>query len=321
VFIIENHRYPVHSIHGFRGDRSEGRKKGQAGRRLYPRRGIEDIMILSETTEIIRALYGQNMQQITIERMVLGLFFGGVKLSNGCGGISYMPTSDIHENNGCESMSSWTPRPGTFRGTPVSQILDMKTSSPLLGTIQLLVLNALSSLFFTKDRYRITYDSDVLDNIDTQSIKKVAMIGAITPFIKIFKNAKNIKFHVIEKKKQSLREDERKYYVPAEKAAYIIPLCDTVIITGATVANGTIEELLRYVKSGTKVIVTGPTVSFLPDALFKRHVDIVSGTMVTAVDKTLDMLAEGAGAYHLFEASCLRKINIIRNVRNDTGRP
>ena len=275
-------------------------------------------MILSETIDVIRELYGGKLQQITIERIVLGLFFGGVKLSNGCGGISYMPTSEIHNNPGCESMSFTNPGPGAFRNTPVSLILDIKAPSALLGMVQLLLMNALSPPFFTENRYRIIYDKDVLNIIDTRSIRKIAMIGAITPFLKVLKDVKGITLHVIEQKKQSLSKDERKYYVPSERAGEVIPLCDTVVITGATVANGTIAELLSYAHSAARVIVTGPTASFLPDALFKRHVDVVSGTIVTAADKALDILAEGGGAYHLFKASCLRKINIIRVGRSDS---
>ena len=91
-----------------------------------------------------------------------------------------------------------------------------------------------------------------LTYIDIGSIKKVAMIGAITPFLKVLKDVKDITLHVIEKKKQSLREDEVKYYVPSERACEVIPLCDTVIITGASVANGTIDELLGYAHSVCK---------------------------------------------------------------------
>lgn len=158
-------------------------------------------MILSETTGLIRKLYGEKLQQVTIERIVLGLFFGGVKLSNGCGGISYMPTSEIHNNPGCESMSFSKPEPGTFRNTPVSAILDVKAPSALLGMVKLLLLNALSPPFLTEDRYRISYDSDALDNIDIGSIRRIAMIGAITPFLRVLKDANDITLHVIEKKK------------------------------------------------------------------------------------------------------------------------
>ena len=275
-------------------------------------------MIVVETVHVIRELYGEYLKHVTIERMVIGIFFAGVKLSTGSGGVSYTPVSEIHGDPRCGSLSRAKPGPGNFQGTPVSEILDASERSPLLNTIRLVVLNALSPLFLTESRYRIMSGCDVLSSIDLGSIKRVAMVGAIAPLLTKFRGLGDIQVHVIEKKKQSLREDEMQYYVPSERASEIIPLCDTVIITGASIANGTIDGLLDYTHADARVIITGPTVSFLPDALFRRHVDVVSGTVVTDVDRTLDILAEGGGAYHLFEASCLRKINVIRNGRSDS---
>jgi uncharacterized protein (DUF4213/DUF364 family) len=136
------------------------------------------------------------------------------------------------------------------------------------------------------------------------------MVGAFAPFLKKFKKVDGIHLRVIEKKKGNLREDEMRYFVPAEDAWEVIPECDVAIITGSAVANGTMDELLNYVRPETMTIVVGPTASFLPDAFFRRNVDIVSGVSVIKPDKTLDMLVEGAGAYHLFD-TCMKKINII----------
>jgi uncharacterized protein (DUF4213/DUF364 family) len=268
-------------------------------------------MILTDTIHIIRNLYGESLKDIVIERLVLGVFFTGVKLSTGYGGVSYTPIAELHNNPCCSSMSFQKPGAGNFKGTPVREILNEPAGSPLLNTVRLVILNALSPPFLTAERYKMTYDRDVLIAADVESMKKVAMVGAFTPFLDVFKKRADIELHVIEKKTQSFREDEAQYYVPSEKAGEIIPQCDTVIITGATVANGTIDQLLTYTNPGAKVIVTGPTVSFLPDALFERNVGIVGGTIVTDVDRALDLLAEGAGAYQLF-GTCVRKINIMR---------
>ena len=57
--------------------------------------------------------------------------------------------------------------------------------------------------------------------------------------------------------------------------------------------------------------MTGPTASILPDVQFANNVSAMSGVYVTEPDLALDMLAEGAGAYHLF-GTCVRKINVLR---------
>jgi uncharacterized protein (DUF4213/DUF364 family) len=150
------------------------------------------------------------------------------------------------------------------------------------------------------------------------------MIGAFPPFLERFRRIKDIQLNVLERKRESLIGDSARYFVPASDARLIIPLCDTVIITGAAIANGTIDELLSYMRPDAQVIVTGPTASFLPDALFKRNVGVVSGVVVTGPDETLDMLSEGVGAYHLFTNAYVKKINVLNknatNSNNNRGK-
>ncbi len=223
-----------------------------------------------------------------------------------------MPTAEIHNDRYYETMPSSKPGPGAFSEAPVSSILSIESPSMLLRTVRLLLLNALSQPFLTESRYELSHDKDVLKHIDFRTVKRAAMIGAINPFLKVFKEHKEITLHVIDKKEHSLKGSDRAYYLPSEMSAHTLPLCDTVIITGAAVANGTIEELLTYTNPQSTVIVTGPTAGFIPEALFQRGVAVVGATVLSNVDRALTLLAEGAGAYHLFRASCLRKVNILK---------
>ena len=56
-------------------------------------------------------------------------------------------------------------------------------------------------------------------------------------------------------------------------------------------------------KPGAEIIVTGPTVSMLPDAFFKRGVTSLGGIAVTKADELLDVLSEGGSGYHFFGRS------------------
>jgi len=203
--------------------------------------------------------------------------------------------------------------PVALKGMSAYDVLNNLSDVPMYKTVKIVVLNALSALFLTRDRYFIIEDSDVLDSINLDITKRIGMVGAFPPFIKRLKKVSNIQLNVIERNKESLISDDAKYFVPAEDAQSIIPLCDTVIITGASIANGTIDKLLSYTRPDAQVIVTGPTASFLPDAFFKRNVDVVGGVSVVRPDETIDMLSEGVGAYHLFK-KCVKKINIFDRV-------
>jgi uncharacterized protein len=265
-------------------------------------------MIVEETIATIQERYGEALKDITVERLVIGVFFTGVKLSNGCGGISYTPTADIHGPRGSASMFP-EKRRVRFKGTSVHDILAMADSAPLFNTVKIVLLNALSGPIMSGGGYRVVNAGDALDMIDMGTIRKAAMVGAISPILRKLKEKGGIEIHVIERKKESLHGDVA-LYAPPEDAPRIIPLCDTVIITGASIANGTIDGLLSYTQPAARVIVVGPTASFLPDAFFKRNVDILCGVKITKPDLALDMLGEGMSALDLF-GECVEKINIL----------
>jgi uncharacterized protein (DUF4213/DUF364 family) len=269
-------------------------------------------MIIEKTADLIRGLYGEKIKDVKIERIIIGIFFTGVKLSDGSGGVAYTPIADLHSVGCCPSMAAERPAIAPLKGMSVHDVLKQTKRSMLSDLVQLVVMNALSSRFITSDRYRIVYDADALDLIDLRGAGKIGMVGAFIPFLKLFKMIPEIDLAVIEKKRETLKEDEMRFYVPADRARDVLPACDTVIITGSTMANGTIDELLTFTGPDAHVIVIGPTASILPDVLFANNVNTVSGVHVTDPDLALDMLAEGAGAYHLFGA-CVRKINILRN--------
>jgi uncharacterized protein (DUF4213/DUF364 family) len=269
-------------------------------------------MILNETLQEIQTLYGGKLDGIRIDKIIIGLFFTGVELSNGFGGVGYTPTADLHGVACCSSMAVESPTPVRLKGLSVTELLNWKGNSPLTNVVKLVVMNALSAPFLNEENYRIVYDADALDLIDLCSAGKIGMVGAFVPFLKRFKVMEGIDLSVVEQKKDSLRADEMQFYVPAEQASVVLPACDTVIITGASIANGTIDDLLSFTRPGATVIVTGPTASMLPDALFQKNASIVSGVEVTDTDKALDLLAEGAGAYRLFTDACVRKINILK---------
>ncbi len=265
-------------------------------------------MIVDETVDLLRQLYGEQIKKLTIERIVIGVFFSGVRLSDGSGGVAYTPTSDLHDA-GCCSMARPTPVP--FKGMAVSEALEQRGGSMLSELVKLVVMNALSSKFITPERYHVVYEADALDLIDLKMAGKIGMVGAFIPFLKQFKIIPGIDLSVIERRPESLRPEEMSFYVPAERAGDVLPVCDTVIVTGASIANRTIDELLAATKPGANVIVTGPTASLLPDVFFEHNVAAASGVQVTNPDMALDMLAEGAGAYQLFGA-CVRKMNVLR---------
>ena len=62
--------------------------------------------ILQETVEIVKDRLSGSLEGITVERMVIGVFFTGVKISNGSGGICFTPVKEIPEAVCCPTSFS-----------------------------------------------------------------------------------------------------------------------------------------------------------------------------------------------------------------------
>lgn len=268
-------------------------------------------MIIPETVEILKNRYAGRLEGLAVEKVSVGLFYSGVKLSNGDAGVSYTPAADIQETIVCcPKMAAKKQAEKPFKGMPVLELLEMEENSLLTRTVKVAALNALSRESVSNGAYNLVMDRDVLELMPMADAKRVCMVGAFVPFLKKLKEMRKVDLSVVEFRKNALREDEQKYYVSPENSAQAMNAADILIITGSSIANGSIDGLLDYVRPQTVSAVVGPTSSFIPDALFKRNIRMVSGVVVTDSDKALDIISEGGGAYHLFQ-SAVSKVTML----------
>ena len=259
--------------------------------------------ILRETQEYIQAELGEEINGITLERLVIGLFFTGVKLSNGLGGICFTPIKTIPEAVCCPSSAKAMPSSGQLKGKPVTELLKgMYKGNSLLKAIGIAVLNALSETCWQKNPprgYEIQSNVDALDAVEIPENAYAVVVGALVPFIRKLKKRER-PFTILEMDPSTLKQDEMPYYAHGSRAPEFVPKADVLVITGTTLINDTLDNLLSLAKPGAHIVVVGPTASLLPQAFFKRGVDIIGGIAVTNPDELLDLLAEAGSGYHFF---------------------
>ncbi|MFW5648120.1 MAG: Rossmann-like domain-containing protein [Candidatus Alkaliphilus sp. MAG34] len=259
--------------------------------------------ILRETIEQVKSILGEEMDDITVERAVMGLFYTGVKLSNGEGGICFTPIKDIPEAVCCPSSAKEMPLSGKISGQKAECFIEgMFKGSVLRKALGIAVLNALSATCWNlkghKGNYKIIYDADPVDeNTTILQHKTTTVVGALIPYIKMLKENKS-KFFILELDPKTLKEDELDHFMPVDKAHEALGQSDLIIITGTAIINDTLEGLLSMAKEGAEIIVVGPTASILPDAFFKRGVKKIGSLAVTKPDELLDILAEAGSGYH-----------------------
>ena len=270
-----------------------------------------DNAILRETVGMIVDAFGSDLEMITIERAVFGLFFSGVKLSTGHGGVCYTPVKEMPEAVCCPSSARAMPLSGRLKGRTAAEYLEYIFDRNILKrTLGIAALNALSTLYWQlkppRD-YTIQYGYNAFDDVDPRRYDYSVVVGALVPMLKKL-IAANADFTVMEMDSRTLKGKELDHYLPPSEAAKCIPKADLMVITGVTVLNDTLPGLLELRKPGAEIIVTGPTVSMLPEAFFKRGVTSLGGIVVTKADELLDLLCEGGSGYHFFGQSAEQTI-------------
>jgi len=271
----------------------------------------ETDQILKETIENIKNILGPRLDEIKVERVVIGIFFTGVKLTTGEGGLCYTPVKAIPEAVCCPSSARAMPNSGSLTKRPISLYFDDALSSkPIRKALGIAVINALSDLCWKSNPpvgYTITKGIDAMDTVEIYEDDFVVVIGALAPLLKVLlKRGKS--FNVIEQDPRTLKPDEMPFFVPVDKTNECVPKADLLVITGTTLINSTLEGLLSLAHKNARIVVMCPTASMLPDAFFKRGVDILGGDIVTKPDELLDVIAEGGSGYHFFEKSADRVV-------------
>ena len=266
-------------------------------------------MIINETFLAIQAKYAQRLNTVTIEKLVAGVYLTAVKLSSGYSGLA---SNDLNSSDNCthsrnRGFGDFTP--GHFKGQKVTDLFAIPEPTCFIKTVQLAVMNALSAELLEESKYTVIENLDPMELIDLSKKKQVCVVGAFLSYIKKVAESNSV-LKIIELNENAVPEEYRRYFVPSHLSAEAISQTDVLIITGSSLANNTLDKLMEVVPEKAKVILVGPTSGLIPDVLFSRGVDIIGATRITDSDKMLELVAEGAAGFHLFNY-CATKICIV----------
>jgi uncharacterized protein (DUF4213/DUF364 family) len=267
-------------------------------------------MILTETINLLKERYHRYIETLTITDVRVGVFMTAVRLSDGNAGVAgtVIPqNSEIHLKKEDRDFGDFTPN--NISEKKVLELFETSKKGSLIDSLKVATLNAISSGILENSDYTVLKNTDPIDLIDLNKPQTITIVGAFQSYIRRITQTKNRLF-VLEMNEESLSQKHRKYYVPANEFSNILPISDTVIITGQTLVNQTIENLLKAIKPGTRLIVTGPTSSFIPDVLFSKGVNIIGAVKATNPELMLKVVSEGGTGYHLFQY-CAEKICIV----------
>jgi uncharacterized protein (DUF4213/DUF364 family) len=267
--------------------------------------GIDVVQspILTETVAAVTDILGPELDEIAVERAVIGLFFTGVKLTTGHAGACATPIKTIPEAVCCPSSAMAMPFPGKLKGRPARDVMKEAFSDHgIRRGVGIAAVNALAELCWERRPHPLVELQRGIDAFDANEFRpedQTVVVGAFVPFLKELKRRKQ-RFLVLEKDPDTLKPEEMPFYRPAEMAREVVPQADVLLVTGTTLLNDTLEDLLAWARPEARVTVVGPTVGLLPDAFLKRGADYLGGVRITDPDGFLDLLAEGGSGYHFF---------------------
>jgi uncharacterized protein (DUF4213/DUF364 family) len=266
-------------------------------------------MIIEQTYNLLKSRYRSKFEELTISDVKIGLYLTAVRLSDNSIGTSATLVDD-HPFCAKKDRDFGNFTPLKIRGQKVLDILETHKESSIISSLKTAVLSAVSSKIISSGNYKIIENCDPIQLLDLTLQKTITIVGAFQSYIRKIAGTKN-KLFVLELSENVLPSEQREFYIEAGEYKKILPASDIVIITGQTLVNRTIDDLLSVISTGTQVIVTGPSSGILPDILFENKVTIIGTIRITKPEILFDIVSEGGTGFHLFEY-CAQKICIIK---------
>jgi hypothetical protein len=252
-----------------------------------PGKIVDEILKLLEDTI-------SGLEAIVVSRIVMGLGYTAVELSTGNVGVCCTLQNEISPV-WCQVHES----AGDLAGTSATEIANMARSWDLSKSVLgVATMNALSSIAIAKNQNAYSVSKgNILDSVMLTKSDTVVFVGRMIPLIiRVQKKVKKI--YVLERE-LTHREVG---ILPDTACEEILPKATFAIISGTTIANGTIDRLTELSKAAREIAVVGASASVLPDPLFKYGVTIVGGVEIRDRNKLLQIIAEGGGTKQLKRA-------------------
>ena len=252
-------------------------------------------------------------EELTVGTVRIGVFYTAAQLSSGHMGVAFTPR-DLSDTVCCPKTAASAPPSGRMGGRDAWEIASYATSPvPLRRAVGVATLNALSAFAISchgTPGGELRPGLDALEAAEIEPDDRVAMVGAFIPFIKELKG-RVASLQIVDKHPEALKLEERSLWVEPERAAEALHQATIAIISGSTLVEGGIDELLDACAGCRKVILAGPTASPWPPSFFRYGVDILSGIRVRDPEHLLTIVSEGGSGYMFEEAA--EKVSIVKS--------
>jgi uncharacterized protein len=253
----------------------------------------------------------------------VGVFYTAVEISSGNVGVAFTPR-DLSDTVCCPKTAAGAPPAGKLIGVTAWQAAEYALSpSALRRSVGIATLNALSAAAIERcglPEGTLRENLDALDAAGIAPDDTVVMVGAFVPFIKRLKG-QVAGLRVIDKHRDALKPDEKALWISPQGAAEALEDASVVILSGSTLVEGGIEELLQASQSARVRVMAGPTTPLWPQPFFRHGIAILGGIRVLDGKDLLNIVGQGGSGY-LFERAanktCLIDASVASTSRSAT---
>jgi uncharacterized protein (DUF4213/DUF364 family) len=229
-------------------------------------------------TDEILELLAERAQHRVIRDVRIGLGYTAVLLDNGACGLAYTFRDDAAE--GCSVLQ----QAGTVAGRSAPEVVAWANAlDAVTAAVGVATLNALI------DPLAKALEADVRELIRVRSGDVVGMVGDFGPLVS-FLRERAARLHIFER-----RPAQEPDLHPTWTAPMLLPECDVVIITSASLVTRALDGLLERADGARELVLLGPSTPMLPEVFAKRRVTLLSGVHVVDSAGLLRVVSEGGG--------------------------
>ena len=208
------------------------------------------------------------LEERTVKDLIIGLALIGVELDNENIGVSYTLRGNLPP--GCSAFSFAQ----DIIGKNAAEIANLAKhgTDDVQRSVGVAVLAAASR---SPDLVDIKTSKSTL-GIEVLPTDIVGMIGFIPSIAKMFsEKTENL---IIFDEAISEAGEETENISPMDDQTKSLPKCDIVILTGTTVINRTIDDLLKICSSARAIIMVGSSTPMFPKAFKDTNIKVLAGS-------------------------------------------
>jgi uncharacterized protein (DUF4213/DUF364 family) len=242
------------------------------------------------TDELLEVLTEKARHRV-IRDVRIGLGYTAVLLDNGACGLAYTFRDEAEE--GCSAVQ----QAGTVAGRTALEVtawanaLDAVTAAVGLATLNALIEPPANAS-----------EADVREQIRLRPNDVVGMVGYFGPLVTFLRD-RAARLHIFER-----RPPPGPDVHPEWTAPLLLPECDVVIITSASLVTRALDGLLERAVKAHELVLLGPSTPMLPEVFAKRRVTLLSGVQIIDSAGVLRVVSEGGGTRKFGKA--VRKLTL-----------